>query len=336
MPSSYTPPANRDIPLTDRNITNALSFNPDVVIISYVSNKLNPNADPTFALTLAETMTTLQTMKDSANKAGKVCFITTTQPRTEFNAADRLHLRVLKDSILNRFGFFAINFFDPIADPADNTIRAEFRVPGDNVHTNNAGHRMLFQQVLAKDILNAALPVTITNFSGKIQSNQVLLQWTSHDEEPYTTYTVERSGNGVSYTAIKSIDAKEGVGEKRYSVVDAGPLSGTNYYRLHIDQPSGKEYSKVIAVKNAVPGMVIKRISPHSSQHITLQITSPRVQSATVEIFGSNGTRIKSITRQLQRDINIINIPIETLSAGNYFLRISNPESAPVIVQFVK
>jgi hypothetical protein len=253
MPSSYVPSNDpwRDRPSLDSNITRALSFNPDVVIVSYASNKLNE-------FSIAETMFTLQTMKDSVNAAGKVCFITTTQPRQDFNATDRERLRVLKDSILNRFDFFAINFFDPIVDPADNTIRAEYRVPSDNIHPNNAAHRVLFQQVLAKDILNAALPVEIRNFSGKLQNNQVQLQWTSYDEEPYTTYTIQRSGNGISFEALHQVDAQEGAGEKKYSFTDASPVSGTNYYRLLIDQPSGKAYSKVIAVKNEEPGLVIQ------------------------------------------------------------------------------
>jgi hypothetical protein len=336
MPSSYTPPANRSSPDIERNITKALSFNPDVVIVSYVSNNYNLSGNP-FPVTIEEVMISLQMIKDSANKAGKVCFITTTQPRTEFNAADRARLAVFKDSIINRFGFFAINFFDPIVDPVDNTLRAEFRVPSDNIHPNNAGHRVLFQQVLAKDILNAALPVEIRNFSGKLQNNQVQLQWTSYDEEPYTTYTIQRSGNGISFEALHQVDAQEGAGEKKYSFIDASPVGGANYYRLLIDQPSGKAFSKVIVVKNEEPGLVIQKLYPtRVSQTITLEIFSPKAQNTTIQIIGSNGARLKTFTRQLFRNKNIIHIPVGTLSTGNYFLRISNAEGGLYTLPFVK
>lgn len=332
MPSSFLPPPSpfRDKPSLDSNITKAISFGPDVIIVSYVSNNLD-------AYTIAETMSTLQTIKDSANIAGIVCFITTTQPRTGFSVSGRERLRVLKDSILLRFGPFAINFFDPIANPADNTIRNEYRFSGDNVHLNNAGHRVLYQQVLAKDILNVALPVTIRNFSGKLQNNQTLLQWTSYDEEPYTTYTIQRSSNGVTFQSLQAIDASEGGAEKKYSFVDASPAAGTNFYRLLIDQPSGKTYSKVIAVKNEAPGMVVNRLYPtRASQSITLEIFSPQLQTTSFDIISSTGARIKTITRQLQKDKNIIHIQVAGLSAGSYFLRISKPGSTAITQTFIK
>src|SRR5205809_3757566 len=100
MPSSYPPAFGNSLPDPERNITKANSFTPNVIIVSFVSNKFD-------AMPMDSIMKTLQVIKDSANIEDRVCFISTSQPRTSFDDAGRARLRVVKDSILNRFGFYA-------------------------------------------------------------------------------------------------------------------------------------------------------------------------------------------------------------------------------------
>ena len=159
LPSSYGTAPFYSVPDPLRNITKANSFNPNVIIVSFVSNNFQVGALPTDSI-----MNALQVIKDSANKEGHVCFISTSQPRTSFDVNSRARLRVIKDSIINRFGFYAINFFDSLVNNADNTILPEYAYAFDNIHINNAGHAVLFRQVLAKDIFN--ITTTRTRKSG--------------------------------------------------------------------------------------------------------------------------------------------------------------------------
>lgn len=165
LPSSYTPAPGYSSPDPNRNVTKANSFSPDVVIVSFVSNNFNTAGYPTDSI-----MKAFQIIKDSVNKAGHLCFISTTQPRTSFDDPSRARLRVLKDSILNRFGFYAINFYDSIVNNSDNSILTAYASPYDNIHLNNAGHAMLFRQVLAKDIFN--IRVIRTRKSGDFNDPQ--------------------------------------------------------------------------------------------------------------------------------------------------------------------
>ena len=149
MPSSYTPPAGRDYPINGDNITYALPpyFNTNVVIVNYPTNGYD-------TYTISEIMQCLQMMKDSANTLGKACYITTSQPRQDGFFPDmeaRTKLKVIADSIMNRFGNYAIDFFTPLADPATFMIKPEYSY-GDGVHVNDAGHKVLFKQVRNKDI----------------------------------------------------------------------------------------------------------------------------------------------------------------------------------------
>jgi|GEM_PF-1390063 lysophospholipase L1-like esterase len=161
MPSSYSPPASRPAPDTSKNITKAnrllTGFTTNgVVIVNFPTNGYD-------GYTIAEIMTSLQVIYDSATAAGHRCFVTTTQPRSDAlfaSSAAKAKLAAIKDSIINRFGVaHTLNFWDGMYNPTDTTILAAYSA-GDNVHFNNAGHRELFNRVVAKNIFNLSAPVT--------------------------------------------------------------------------------------------------------------------------------------------------------------------------------
>ena len=151
MPSSYISPyaaGSGYVPLKDINITAALALNPDVILVNYPSNAYE-------SLSIAEIMYCLRTIKDSANAKGVPCFITTTQPRTSpavFNTrAMKLKLAVLKDSILAAFGDYAIDFYNGLINYADSSILYD---PGDHINMNSAGHNILFQRVMGRNVFS--------------------------------------------------------------------------------------------------------------------------------------------------------------------------------------
>ncbi|MEI9942685.1 MAG: carbohydrate-binding protein [Chitinophagaceae bacterium] len=129
----------------DINITTALNTSqPDILFVAYPSNLYT-------ASTNATVLARFQTIYDSAVNRGIVCYISGTQPRNDFNTADKLNLIVLNDSLRNRFGSKFIDFLAISRNTSDNTIKAEFSA-GDGIHLNNAGHERLFQAVKAANI----------------------------------------------------------------------------------------------------------------------------------------------------------------------------------------
>jgi len=153
MPSWYTPPAGRDYPLVNENVTKAISFNPEVVIVNYPSNNFN-------SYSISEILNCLQMMKDAANASGKTCYITTSQPRMDGSFPDltsRTKLKVIRDSIMQRFGNYAIDFFTDLADPVTYQILPAYSY-GDGIHCNDRGHALLFEKVKAKNIFGLSSP----------------------------------------------------------------------------------------------------------------------------------------------------------------------------------
>ncbi|MEJ7768321.1 MAG: SGNH/GDSL hydrolase family protein, partial [Chitinophagaceae bacterium] len=249
MPSSYTPPAERvnETPDINYNITAALSSNPEVVLVNYPSNGYD-------VFSVAEVMFCLRTINAAAITAGARCYITTTQPRSDpasFTSGEtRRKMAEIKDSVLQQFGTFAINFWDGIVNPADSTIITELG-QGDGTHLNNKGHAILFQKVKDKDIflLNSPLPLSFVGFSATTGNGETTLQWITAMEKNIRHFELMRSIDGIQFSKIATIKANNTMQNNRYSFTDKSPLPATSYYQVvAINLNSHPDYSQTIKV----------------------------------------------------------------------------------------
>ena len=241
MPSSYSPPAGRDAPDGRYNITRAVNFvpKPDVIIVNYPSNHYD-------YFTTSEVLFCLQTIKDSANAKGIVCYVTTTQPRDNFNAGERENLLVLRDSILNRFGEFAIDFYDPIVQNPEMIIKPEYSL-GDGVHTNPAGQTVLENVVIDKNILYGVLPLGFISVSGRNNENGVEIDWSVNSTGNIDHFSIQRSVDGNNFTNIGDVGFSKG--KTKYQYFDMNVRKGNFYYRIIGHCPdNNKMISKIISV----------------------------------------------------------------------------------------
>ena len=144
MPSDFTPPTDRPSPNTERNITKALSYSPDVIIINLPTNDANAN------YTVTEQLNNYKVILAKATEKNVPVFITTTQPRN-FSADQRQNLIAMRDSTIKKWGTKAIDFWTEIAN-ADGTINTKYDM-GDGVHLNDAAHTVLKDRVVKSSVL---------------------------------------------------------------------------------------------------------------------------------------------------------------------------------------
>ncbi|MGB3006854.1 MAG: hypothetical protein WBC06_10110, partial [Chitinophagaceae bacterium] len=198
LPIGNSPLAGLSNPDPLRNVTAALTYYPDIAIVNFPSNgytiaAVTPNVVGIEA----------QIIYDAFLAAGVECYITTTQPRDDFNQADQNKLKVIRDTLLNRFGSHCINFYDGLTNPGLTTQIPQY-ASGDGIHFNNLGHERLFQLVRAKNI-----------FQNKISSSSTILNPTSAN------------------TTINSLTA--GIHQFQVSVVDADGLAASSTVQVTVN-----------------------------------------------------------------------------------------------------
>ncbi|GEM_PF-1776890 len=160
MPNGNSVP-NRPSPDTERNITKALSYNPDVIIINMPSN------DVAAGYAVNEVIANYAALK---SEAGNIpVYFTTTQPRNLSSASSRQMQIDIKNATIQTYPNNYIDFWTDIAE-SDGTIKPAYD-SGDGIHLNNAGHEILYNRVVGvSSILTYAKPYSPSVYStiGKI------------------------------------------------------------------------------------------------------------------------------------------------------------------------
>ncbi|MFN8243855.1 MAG: Ig-like domain-containing protein [Ferruginibacter sp.] len=142
-----------------------------------------------------------------------------------------------------------ITNFDPallLIDPSDNTVLSTFTYAS----VDAAG---LLDPTPATVTItwNAVLPLTLIDFSGKLNGAQVDLNWKTAQEMNTDHFEVERSTDGINFTQIGKVAARGSLSSvTNYNMVDPIPVKGMNYYRLKIlDKDGTYEYSKIVMIR---------------------------------------------------------------------------------------
>jgi hypothetical protein len=144
----------------------------------------------------------------------------------------------------NESGIISLFSFNQGIPSGDNTGLST--VLDNNITTSNHGKTsasMVLSGGASNFILSTItpLPVNFTTFTATAQDYQALLQWQTAQEQNSRDYTIERSPDGIHYSAIGSVPAAGNSSlPSNYSFVDPAPLNGPNYYRLKESDLDGK------------------------------------------------------------------------------------------------
>ncbi len=145
---------------SNHNITKALSYSPEIIIINLPSN------DASVGRPVSEQVANFQTITNLAVAQGITVYATTTQPRNFPEQSKRDNLIAMKAEIYTMFGSHTLDFWTTIAN-ADGTINTTYN-SGDGIHLNDSGHRLLFERVKAMNLFGTVgtLKKTIHYYTG--------------------------------------------------------------------------------------------------------------------------------------------------------------------------
>lgn len=93
--------------------------------------------------------------------------------------------------------------------------------------------------------------LTWNTFEGKEHKRMAQLKWRTSAENQTNYFEIERSSDGISFTAIGEVTASGTTTTfSEYSFIDKDPLTGTNYYRLKaINNIGSSLFSQIIIIK---------------------------------------------------------------------------------------
>ncbi|MBN8673126.1 MAG: T9SS type A sorting domain-containing protein [Chitinophagales bacterium] len=334
MPTGFVSPIpGRPAPDPNSNVTRALSFSPDVIIINLPTN------DIANGYTKKECMDNFRLMYQAITAANVRCYITTSQPRS-LTTALRDSLRTLADSVRNNFALRSIDFWtDLVTTDGLNNIKPEVSV-GDGIHINDLGHNYVFIRTRDRNIfaLNIPLPLRLLDFKSQLVNNTVLLTWRSELEEPGTTYELQKkAGNGTDFQPVYT-RAANGTGQAtNYNWTDQNPQPGQNQYRLKMTEPNKESYSSTVSVLYKPKNFDIRRLYiDNSLLNLVVQINSQKEQQVLVEVINTAGVVLLQRKQALNHSLNQFSLPVAQLAAGQYFFRVRDAENNYSVQAFFK
>jgi GDSL-like Lipase/Acylhydrolase family len=333
MPTGFVPPAGRPAPDVNYNVTRALTFNPDVVILNFPSN------DIVFGYAKKEMMDNLRAMRNIITATGAKCYITTCQPRNDQAFPVRLSLRETVDSINLNFGYFAVDFWsDLVTNDGQYLLRPEVIFGGPlDYHINDLGHQLVFQRTIAKALFSnqAPLPLRLITFSAAMKNNTVVVKWDIEEQEPNTQFELQRSTDSRNFETIASMEYKDAVSKAEYFKTDFYPLAGRSFYRLKIIEPGRTFYSALASVETKLKPFHIQRLYADASDRLVVDVYAASGKTINLIIVNAAGAVMLQRKENLTLPYSKILLPVKGLEKGQYFLRIQADDGQTAVKAFI-
>jgi len=201
------------------------------------------------------------------------------------------------------------------------------------IGSSSAGRYALLDNVIVKgDTLSAIVPLTLLSFNALPNNNSVQLKWQTTNEINSKNFIVERSADGIHYTAIGTVTANDAKNVNNYLFTDNNPVQGTAYYRLRINDKNGSYKNSQVAVIKFGDRSMLAVYPVPADNYINVQFSS-LTKRASLKINSVDGKTVKAVTVP-QGTLQSL-IDISELSRGTYFI-IVNDINAVSTIKFVK
>ncbi|MBL0308647.1 MAG: T9SS type A sorting domain-containing protein [Bacteroidetes bacterium] len=169
-----------------------------------------------------------------------------------------------------------------------------------------------------------SMPIELLSFEAKPVDKNVQTRWTTSLEVNNHYFTLERSPDAETFTAIARIEgANNSTQLLDYNWLDENPLPGVSYYRLKQTDYDGQfSYSNIVSVRMKT-GLTYKIYPNPSKGHIYIYVSDPS-QDLNFSMIDMTGREVFSKTMTGNNgqllEINTSGI----LPAGMYFIHLSN------------
>ena len=161
--------------------------------------------------------------------------------------------------------------------------------------------------------LQNPLPVQFESFNVSGSKNNVRLDWKTVSEQNADRFVIERSGDGVSFTSIGSMAAKNGIANA-YTFFDKAPLPGKNYYRLkQLDKNKNFKHSVIIAFSSQNKKL---NVYPNPAKDVLHIEHGTASGDEMIYLYSSAGVLVKQV--KVLKNETVSKLYLTGLPAGTY------------------
>ncbi len=186
-------------------------------------------------------------------------------------------------------------------------------------------------------LVPGALPVTCIDFKAVKSDNGNMLIWNVSDNANNRGFEIERSTDGIRFTAIATVNA-DSRNNGAYTFTD-NSVNGLRdvYYRIKQSDANGetKYLCSVVRLKmDGGNGFSISPVYPNPGKgNAFVKITSGDPRKINIEIVNATGQLMNRYDERLVAGVNILSLRTNNVSAGTYAVRFRNENGEVLATQ---
>ena len=182
----------------------------------------------------------------------------------------------------------------------------------------------------------AVVPVTLTDFKGKIEQNNAHLYWETATEFNNAGFEIQKSLDAIQFDNIGFVKGNGNSFSSHLYSFDDINFTKSAYYRLkQTDFDGHSTFSTIVALqKRTNDKPVIIYPNPISTESfLTVELPEIVNNSLNIEIVDIQGRHL--YTTEVEKGVDFLKIPVNNWARGIYIVHILN-ESKNIVSKFVK
>lgn len=190
---------------------------------------------------------------------------------------------------------------------------------------------------------NAPLPIIIESFTGERKDKINTLHWVTSFEQNNKSFELQRSGDGVNFIKLESIQSKAPGGNStltlHYSFDDTKPLSGGNFYRLkQFDLDDKATYSLIVSLHapSSIAARFISLYPNPITNSVNLILYASEKITTTLFITDVSGKVVLQKNMQVNAGDNYVSLDVNNFSKGTYAIKVVTQKGEITVTKFVK